>query len=37
LTRCTQRLAVLHHGALPAGLDELAAGDPAHRQDEPRA
>jgi hypothetical protein len=37
LTRCTQRLAVLHHGALPAGLDELAAGEPAHGQDEPHA
>jgi hypothetical protein len=37
LTRCTQRLAVLHHGHLPAGLDELAAGDPVRGHDEPRA
>jgi len=27
LTRCTQRLTVLHHGDLPAGLDGLAAAD----------
>ena len=26
LTRCTQRLTVLHHGDLPAGLDRLIAG-----------
>jgi DNA helicase IV len=37
LTRCTQRLAVLHHGDLPAGLDELAAGGPAPGDDEPHA
>ena len=31
LTRCTQRLTVLHRDDLPAGLDQLAAAEPRRR------